>query len=153
MTKTFLDSKGRTWAIHVTGLTVDDVESDPGTRGVNLIGVLDPTSEWSGKFSANDAFALRVLWSCLKRQAESAKIVRDDFLFSLGGDQLLAGREALTDAVIDFLSQPQRDTLSKMMARSLEGIDQTREKIVEAQGRLRPKTCGEKSGSLQAGSA
>lgn len=123
----FKDNKGREW---VLSLDIDIIEQCRDAVGLDLMGL-----DGGASFQSIPAF-IKGLWVLCHEQADAAKIPVKDFYHGLVGDAIDAAREALLEAIRDFLPKADR-TL----------FDQAASKVREATA-LAYQTVGKRVDSL-----
>lgn len=118
----FTDGAGRRWPIKLTLATIDHVLA---TEGVDLAPDDNDVTPIVHMTQRSRQLAA-VLWRCIEKHADAEGVTRDNFLESLGGEELAGGREALLDAVVFFI-QSRDPTLATAVRRAIATVLQASE--------------------------
>lgn len=107
----FTDALGRTWALHLSMTSVDEV------RVLTELDLLDEISGTYKRLTEEIRLLCGVLYVLVKPQADEAGVSEGDFGQGLSGDVLDEALHELTEAIIDFFPQGKRDALRDVVAK------------------------------------
>lgn len=123
---TFTDNTGVEWHVKATALTLGRVEDALG------VSFSDAGSE-DGPFiriAVDAMFAFRVAFALCEPQIKERGLTDEQFSERLIGDALGRAQKAMTDAVIDFLPDPERRAAAARTVEALRAFE--RETIKQA---------------------
>ncbi len=111
----FVDAKNRIWVVDVTNTTLRRVKS---LTDVRLMDAVD--GELIPQMSQDFLLLGEVLFAVCKPQADRESITQEEFESGLAGDHLTEARDALVEALLEFLPEDQRRLLTKAVAHQRE---------------------------------
>lgn len=127
MSRTFTDTKGRTWTLALDPWLLTQIKDN---TGVLLTKWHDDKWKLATELSANPPLLCDVLWGFCEEQAEANAVESTrEFARGLGDNVLIDAFTALDGAVADFCMSPEA---RRMRENLLEKADKARE-IVETQ--------------------
>jgi len=117
--KSFKDSEGREWLIHVNVSAVKRVRD---LTKVDLPGLI---GEGLGKLLEDPVEFVNVLYVLVKPQADSRNppVTDEEFGAALGGDTLERAADAFVEELIDFFPAPRRQPLRELMKKARQVSD------------------------------
>ena len=110
--RTFNDSAGRTWTV---ALNLNAVKRVKALLEVNLLELDQGTPPLLTRLDTDLILLCDVIYCVVKPEAEAKKVSDEDFGRALGGDAILAARNALMEELGDFFRQLGRSHLAKAL--------------------------------------
>jgi hypothetical protein len=116
----FIDRRGRVWIVDIDNTTLRRVKT---LTGVRLLDAVD--GDLIPQMTQDFLLLGEVLFAVCKPQADKDSVDQEAFESGLSGDCLTEARNALVEALLDFLPEDQRRLLSKAV---------THQKMIETRG-------------------
>lgn len=124
--KTFVDDRGRTWAVHITCGSLKRIAAHAG---------FDIADISNGKavdlFGGNTTHLLDILWPCVKATAERDGVTYDEFGDGLRGEALSSATAVLKEELLDFFPPSRRALMAKLLARMDKIVGEALQKAAE----------------------
>ena len=111
----FVDTKNRIWIVEISNTTLRRVKT---LTDVRLMDAVD--GELIPQLSQDFLLLGEVLYAVCKPQADKESIDQDEFESGLSGDTFTEARDALVEALLEFLPEDQRRLLSKAVEHQRE---------------------------------
>ena len=111
----FVDTKNRIWIVEISNTTLRRVKT---LTDVRLMDAVD--GELIPQLSQDFLLLGEVLYAVCKPQADKESIDQDEFESGLSGDTFTEARDALVEALLEFLPEDQRRLLSKAVQHQRE---------------------------------
>ncbi len=96
----FTDAAGRDWSLALSYAKIKRLRQQCGVNLTRLVG----GESYLAELAFDDGWLLDVCWSLCADQAGQAKVSEDDFYAGFKGPVFDQARDALYEALIDFLS-------------------------------------------------
>lgn len=122
----FSDSEGREWNLR---FNVGNVDAIRKKTGINFSKLKDG-SVFLELLNDYEKLA-EVLWHLIEKQAAGQDVSPESFADALDGEALDAGLTAITEAVINFQGSAQRQAISDMIAKTLEGHEKSMQAVCD----------------------
>ena len=149
--KTFNDSAGRTWKLELTIAAAKRVKALTGT---DLLALDQGDPPALTKLGLDVMLLCDVIFAVLQPQADAAGVSDEQFGESLGGEAILAARNAFFEELADFFRGLGRADLARAIAAQEKLVAAAVEQADRRIGRIDPRQIvGDPSMSLQASSA
>jgi hypothetical protein len=102
--KDLIDAKGRSWSVNLSLAAARRIEAiDFSGITDQEISVLNAKEKNCFESLFNDAGVIfACIWACIRPQAEQHGVTEDDFLDSVNGDVIAAGKEVWANELADF---------------------------------------------------
>ena len=111
----FVDTKNRIWIVEISNTTLRRVKT---LTDVRLMDAVD--GELIPQLSQDFLLLGEVLYAVCKPQADKESIDQDEFESGLSGDTFTEARDALVEALLEFLPEDQRRLLAKAVEHQRE---------------------------------
>lgn len=116
--RSFKDSEGREWVVAVSVWTLKRARL---ALDLDMYGLIKNGPQGLEALLADPARFVDTLFIVVEKQAAERGLTDEQFGLALGGDTVLAARDAFVDALVDFEPNPRtRDALRKVIAAGKE---------------------------------
>jgi hypothetical protein len=115
--KTFKDSSGRDWTLAVT---IDCVKRIRDALKVDLLDLFGGEPPLLTRLDTDVVLLCDAIFVALKPQADAAGVSSEQFGAALGGDAIIAARDAFWEALADFFQSLRRQEVVKAIHKQTE---------------------------------
>ncbi len=115
--KTFTDTSGREWSL---AITIDAVKRIRDLLKVDLLDLFGGEPPLLTRLDTDVVLLCDTIFVALKPQADAAEITSEQFGASLGGDAIIAARDAFMEALADFFQSLRRPEVVKAISKQTE---------------------------------
>ena len=115
--KTFQDTSGHEWTL---AITIDAVKRIRDTLKVDLLDLFGGEPPLLTRLDTDVILLCDTIFVALKPHADAAGITSEQFGMALGGDAIIAARDAFMGALADFFQSLRRQEVVKAISKQTE---------------------------------
>ena len=115
--KTFKDTSGREWTL---AITIDAVKRIRDLLKIDLLDLFGGEPPLLTRLDTDVILLCDTIFVALKPQADTAGVSSEQFGAALGGDAIIAARDAFMEALSDFFQSLRRPEVVKAISKQTE---------------------------------